>query len=148
MNASDQETLKTLAEFRFELRQFLQFSERSAAQAGLQAQQHQMLLQVAGVPDGTPVTISYVAQRLGLRHHTAVELSKRCEAAGLVQRVADISDRRQVLLQLTKEGQKILRRLSEVHALELHALAPRMIQALNRIRHGKRAIANSEAPPK
>ena len=105
MNASDhQETLQTLAEFRFELRQFLQFSERSAEQAGLQPQQHQMLLQVAGAPDGTQVTISYVAQRLGLRHHTAVELSKRCEAAGLVQRVADLSDRRQVLLHLTERG--------------------------------------------
>jgi DNA-binding MarR family transcriptional regulator len=146
--SADQETLETLAEFRFELRQFLQFSERSAEQAGLQPQQHQMLLQVAGAPGETQVTISYVAQRLGLRHHTAVELSKRCEAAGLVRRVADLSDRRQVLLHLTKDGQKILRRLSEVHALELHALAPRMIQALNRIRNGKKLIANSEATAK
>ena len=64
-----------------------------------------MLLQVAGAPEGTQVTISYVAQRLGLRHHTAVELSKRCEAAGLVQRVADVSDRRCVLLHLTEKGQ-------------------------------------------
>jgi DNA-binding MarR family transcriptional regulator len=141
-----QETLQTLAEFRFELRQFLQFSERSAEHAGLQPQQHQMLLQLAGAPDGTQVTISYIAERLGLRHHTAVELSKRCEAAGLVRRVADVSDRRCVLLQLTEKGQQILRRLSEVHALELDALAPRMIQALNRIRNGKKVAANSEAP--
>jgi hypothetical protein len=51
-----------------------------------------------------------------------------------------------VLLQLTEKGQQILRRLSEVHALELDALAPRMIQALNRIRNGKKVAANSEAP--
>ena len=98
----DKETLQTLADFRFELRQFLQFSERTAERADLPAQQHQLLLQIAGAPDGTLVTISYMADRLGLRHHTAVELSKRCEASGLLRRLPDLSDRRCVLLQIDR----------------------------------------------
>ena len=40
--------LRTLADFRFELREFLYFSECAAVEAGLQPQQHQLLLQVAG----------------------------------------------------------------------------------------------------
>ena len=62
--------LSTLADFRFELRRFLQFSEGAAIEAGLQPQQHQLLLQVAGAPGGTPVTIAYAATRLGLKHRT------------------------------------------------------------------------------
>jgi hypothetical protein len=50
--------LRTLAEFRYELRQFLHFSERAAVEAGLQPQQHQLLLQVAGASEGQAVTIA------------------------------------------------------------------------------------------
>ena len=78
--------LKTLAEFRHRLRLFLQFSENAAQKLGLQPQQHQLLLQIAGAPDGTATTVGYVAERLGLRHNTAVELSNRCEEAGLIKR--------------------------------------------------------------
>jgi hypothetical protein len=46
--------LRTLAGFRFELRQFLHISELAAVEAGLQPQQHQLLLQVAGAPDVQP----------------------------------------------------------------------------------------------
>jgi O6-methylguanine-DNA--protein-cysteine methyltransferase len=77
--------LRTLAEFRFELRCFLQFSETVALEAGLRPRQHQLLLQVAGAPEGTTVTIAYVAERLGSKHNSAVELvdrSERCAAWG------------------------------------------------------------------
>jgi hypothetical protein len=50
---------RTLADFRFELRRFLHFSECNANDAGLQPQQHQLLLHVAGAPEGTDVTIAY-----------------------------------------------------------------------------------------
>ena len=126
--------LQPLADFRYELRKFLHFSEQCATQAGLQPQQHQLLLQIAGAADTTLVTISYIAERLGLRHHTAVELSKRCEEAGLLRRASDPIDRRRVILHLTAAGNKVLQALSDDHARELHDLAPRMIRALTRIR--------------
>jgi DNA-binding MarR family transcriptional regulator len=87
-------------------------------------------LQVAGSPDGTLATISYIAEAMSLQHHTTVELSKRCELAGLVRRTHDLNDRRCVILELTARGQKALRGLSEVHAQQLRELAPSLIQAL------------------
>jgi len=69
--------LRSLADFRFELRSFLCFSEQAALRAGLQPQQHQLLLQVAGAPENATVTIAYAAARLGLKHNSAVELVDR-----------------------------------------------------------------------
>jgi DNA-binding MarR family transcriptional regulator len=125
--------LQTLAEFRHELRTFLQFSESAAAQRNLPTQQHQLLLQIAGAPDGIIPTVAYAADRLGLRHHSIVELSKRCEEAGLLNRVQDSADRRRVLLQLTPAGNRILDDLSDDHAAELNQRAPKLIAALKRI---------------
>jgi DNA-binding MarR family transcriptional regulator len=135
--------LQNLAEFRYELRQFLHFSESCAAEAGLHPQQHQLLLQLAGAPDEVDTTVSYAAERLGLRHHTVVELSKRCEEAGLIHRNQDLNDRRRIQLQVTAKGQRVLRVLSEDHERELNELGPRLIQALSRIcGHDKRATSD------
>src|ERR1700679_588002 len=105
--------LQTLAEFRYALRQFLHFSELAAAEAGLHPQQHQLLLQIAGIPDGVEPTISYAAERMGLRHNTVVELSKRCEEQGLLRRTQNMQDRRYVELQVTAQGRQLLRSLSD-----------------------------------
>ena len=134
---TEQNDIQHLAKFRREIRRFLQFSEQAAAAAGLQPQQHQLLLQIAGAPDSTLVTISYVADVMSLRHHTVVELSKRCELAGLVRRTHDPADRRCVVLELTAQGNRALRRLSDVHSQQLRELAPSLIQALTRIRNSK-----------
>jgi len=82
------------AEFRHQLRLVLQFSETAAQKRGLRPQQHQLLLQIAGASDKVVATIGYAAERLGFRHNTAVELSNRSEAAGLVVRKQAGSDRR------------------------------------------------------
>jgi DNA-binding MarR family transcriptional regulator len=133
LQLEDRLRLRNLAEFRYELRQFLQFSEGCAAEAGLHPQQHQLLLQLAGAPDEVETTVSYAAERLGLRHHTVVELSKRCEEAGLIHRDQDMNDRRRVQLRVTAKGLRVLRILSENHAQELYELAPRLIGALSMI---------------
>jgi DNA-binding MarR family transcriptional regulator len=129
----DRLRLRNLAEFRYELRRFLQFSESCAAEAGLHPQQHQLLLQLAGAPDDVETTVSYAAERLGLRHHTVVELSKRCEEAGLIDRDQDRNDRRRIQLRVTAKGDRVLRILSEDHARELYELAPKLIGALSMI---------------
>jgi DNA-binding MarR family transcriptional regulator len=134
----ERDDIQLLAKFRREIRRFLQFSEQAAVAAGLQPQQHQLLLQIAGAPDDTLVTIGHIADVLSLRHHTVVELSKRCELAGFVRRTHDPNDRRCVVLELTAQGHRALRQLSEVHAQQLRELAPSLIQALTRIRNSKR----------
>jgi DNA-binding MarR family transcriptional regulator len=125
--------LRTLAEFRFELRRFLHFSERAATEEGLHPQQHQLLLQVAGAAEGAVVTIAYAAERLGLRHNSVVELVNRSEGEGLLLRVADPEDQRRALLRVTRKGKQALGRLSEDHAREIQELAPRLLRTLEDI---------------
>lgn len=139
--ASADTLLRTLADFRYELRRFLQFSESAAEAEGLHPQQHQLLLQVAGAPDGAEVTIAYAAERLGLRHNSTVELVDRSAREGLLTRNADSTDRRRALLHLTNKGREVLGRLSGQHACELHELTPRLERALKHIRLHSRDVA-------
>lgn len=132
--------LTTLADFRFELRRFLYFSESAARAAGLHPQQHQLLLQVAGAVPGTAVTVAYVAERLGLKHNSAVELVDRCVGEGLIARKTDAEDKRRAILHVTHKGSQILDRLSEDHARELHELGPRLERVLRQIRLHAREV--------
>ena len=116
--------LNALADFRYQLRAFLQLSEQAAQQANLHPQQHQLLLQIAGAPPDTTVSIAYAAERLGLRHHTVVELTDRSVAEGLLTRSEDPLDRRRVILSITKKGRAILNTLSEYHAHETPRTRP------------------------
>jgi DNA-binding MarR family transcriptional regulator len=125
--------LRNLAEFRFELRRFLQFSESAAVEVGLHPQQHQLLLQVSGAPEGAVVTITYVAERLGIKHNSAVELVDRSQREGLLSRQADSEDRRRAVLRITRKGKHILDRLAVDHARELNELAPRLAKSLKHI---------------
>jgi DNA-binding MarR family transcriptional regulator len=133
--------LQTLADFRFELRRFAQFSEGAALETGLQPQQHQLLLQVAGAVEGVPVTIAYAANRLGLKHNSTVELVDRSEREGLIERTADLEDKRRAILRLTRRGRQVLDKLSGDHALELNEMAPRLVRALRRVQLHSHVVA-------
>jgi DNA-binding MarR family transcriptional regulator len=111
---------RTLAEFRHQLRQFLLFSEKAARAAGLQPRHHQVLLAIKGFPDAT---VGGVAERLGIRPHSAVELVNRLVAAKLVRRVTDTVDRRRVHLALTPTAERRLEDLTLAHHGELKRLA-------------------------
>jgi DNA-binding MarR family transcriptional regulator len=150
MNSSDEHSapsglLENLAEFRYELRKFMHFSEGIAIEAGLQPQQHQLLLQVAGAPAGTVVQIAYVAERLGVRHNSAVELVDRCVAEGLLAREADASDKRRAILTLKRKGHNVLNRLSADHAEELNNAAPRLTRALLQVQKHNRTAQKLKA---
>jgi DNA-binding MarR family transcriptional regulator len=135
--------LSTLAEFRFELRRFLQFSESAAIDAGLHPQQHQLLLQIAGAAEGTPVTIAYAAARLGLKHNSTVELVDRSEREDLIERTADKDDRRRAILRLTRKGRQVLHKLAGDHARELNEMAPRLVKTLQRVQSHARVTAEA-----
>jgi len=132
--SGDYDLLRKLADFRFELRAFLHFSESAAQEAGLQPQQHQLLLQVAGAPETVLATVAYVAKRLALKHNSAVELVDRSEREGLLRRTSDAGDKRRAILRLTRKGKQIIAKLSDEHARELNEMAPRLIAALNKVR--------------
>jgi DNA-binding MarR family transcriptional regulator len=125
-----QDEYRSLAELRYQIRKFLHFSEKIAAGAGLEPSQHQLLLALKGLPDNRRPRISELAERLQIRHHSAVELVDRLAAAGYVCRRRDNDDRRQVLVSLTSEGESVLRQLSLHHRAELRMRGPLLIAAL------------------
>jgi DNA-binding MarR family transcriptional regulator len=121
---------RALAEFRYQLRRFLRFSEEAARAVGLEPRQHQLLLAVRGMPPGAVPTVGALAERLQLRHHSTVELIDRSAARGLVRRSSGGDDRRQVVITLTSAGRRILERLSVAHRTELHPVGSRLLGAL------------------
>ena len=115
--------LQTLAEFRFELRKFLRASEELCKAEGVTPLHYQMLLQTRAVPDRPWVLVGELASRLQSSPHGAVALVSRAEAAGLVVRKADPTDRRQVQVHATALGKRLLQRLAARHLHELSTLA-------------------------
>jgi len=115
-----------LLAFRTGLRRFLHWSAEAAEAAGLTPMQHQLMLAVRGHADPRGPTIGDAASYLLLRHHSAVELVDRAEAAGLVRRRRDDEDHRIVRLNLTPDGEARLERISALTLAELGRLAPQM----------------------
>ncbi len=126
------ERYRALAEFRYLIRRFQRFSEDAAREAGLIPQQHQLLLTIK-TADDDECTIGYVAERLLIQHHSAVELVARTEKRGYVVRRRGEQDRRQVFVRLTPEGEKALAALSSAHHRELQNAAPDLIHSLQEI---------------
>jgi DNA-binding MarR family transcriptional regulator len=124
---------RALAAFRYELRCFLAFSEQAARAAGIEPQQHQLLLAIGGLPPGLRPNIRTLAERLCVQHHTTVALVDKLEQRKLVQRERSSEDKRQVLVSLTKDGTKLLRQLSRLHRRRLQSVGPEMVEALSSI---------------
>ena len=124
---------EVLAQFRYLLRKFSAFSESAAHDAGLTAQQHQALLAIHGFPGRDHVTVGELAERLGVRHHSAVGLIDRLVARSLVHRARDPSDRRRAVVALAPEGRDVLERLSLAHRDELRRLKSTLSQLLAQV---------------
>ena len=110
---------EVLAQFRFQLRRFLSFSETAARNAGLTPQQHQALLAIKGFSSPEPVSVGELAKILLVRHNTAVGLVDRMTKLRLLERITDDSDSRRILVKLTKKGEQKLQMLSKIHLQEL-----------------------------
>jgi DNA-binding MarR family transcriptional regulator len=124
---------ETLAAFRYELRKFLNFSERAAEDHGLAAQQYLALLAIEGFPGRDYVTIGELADRLRIAAHSAVGLVDRLESGGLVKREPSEEDRRRVYVKLTKRGQIKLEKLATVHHSELQTVGPLLMGLLKQV---------------
>lgn len=113
-----------LAEFRATLNRFLAFSETAARRVGLTPRQHQALLAIKGVERRAPLTTGQLAERLCIRHHSAVGLLDRLAAKRLIRRHSGPDDHRQVFLELTPKAEDLLATLSAAHRDELKRRAP------------------------
>jgi DNA-binding MarR family transcriptional regulator len=145
---------RALGELRYLIRKFLQEGDVTAKQAGLEPQQYLLLLAVRGLPEDAEATISALAERLSLRHHSTVELIDRMEAHGYVKRVRDREDRRQVLVSLQPRGAKLLEKVVEQRIIELRANGRALVTAISSLlesrgrsttaRNGRRAVLQSK----
>jgi len=113
-----------LAEFRYTLRQFMSFSERTAASVGLTQQQYQALLVLRAHRGPGVLTISDLAAQLLIKHHSAVGLVNRLEELGMVRREPSPDDRRKVGLRLTEGGGRAFGKLASIHRGELRRIGP------------------------
>jgi DNA-binding MarR family transcriptional regulator len=122
-----------LAEFRYALQHYLRFSKNAVETAGITLQQHQALLFIIGYPSQKQITIGELAERLQIKHHSAVGLVNRLEEQGLVVRKHNEGDRRQVLIGLTQKGVAVLESLAGLHRQELRHLGPQLCALLEHI---------------
>lgn len=128
---------RSLAELRYQIRKFLHFSEQAARKAAIEPTQHQFLLALKGLPEDLRPTVGVLAERLQIRPHSAVELVNRLAKGGFIRRRRDdetaSGDHREVLLQLTAKGERVLRELSQYHGQELQQAGPALIAALQAV---------------
>jgi DNA-binding MarR family transcriptional regulator len=103
-----------LAAWRYALRQFLRASEQITRKANVSPTQYQLLLFIRGSDRGAPA-VAELAEKLQVRHQSAVGLVDRCERGGLVRRRRDPMNRRRVLVRTTRRGADLLRRLAAEH---------------------------------
>jgi DNA-binding MarR family transcriptional regulator len=136
---------KAMAELRYQIRRFLRFSENAAREAGIEPQQHQLLLAVRGLPGGLKPTIGVLAERMQLQHHSTVELIDRLVDRGFLSRLRATDDRRQVFVKLTHDGEEFLKTLSLHHLQELQSAGPQFVKILQSLIERSTTAAHHES---
>jgi DNA-binding MarR family transcriptional regulator len=130
---------RALSDFRYYLRRFLVFAEASAKLERLSASQYLVLLALKGLPRDASPTIGYLAERLQVKHHSAVEIVDRMASRGLVRRAGGGPDRREVFVTLTGAGSGLLRKVAARNLRQLRATEPALMNALTSVLKGHRA---------
>src|SRR5690554_6855566 len=107
--------IQAMAEFRYQLRRFLRFSEVLARQNGITSLQYQMLLQIKGFPGRQWANVGELAERLQSHHHGMVSLFFRCEELAVVERRTERRDARNVEIHLPPKWQELITQWAGLH---------------------------------
>jgi DNA-binding MarR family transcriptional regulator len=129
-----------LAEFRFQLRRFLRHMEEEVRQFRVNPQQYQLVLAIKGLPKNDIPSISCLAERMQLNHNSMVELVDRCEERNLVRRVRSGTDRRQVTLSITSEGEGLLKKLGSAARGELSSISQQLVDSVLKVTGEQRLV--------
>ena len=116
-----------LADFRYQIRKFVRFSEQVSRQHGITPRQYLLLLHVKGYPGRNWATVGELAERLQAKHHGVVALISRCEKQGFVERRRSSEDRRRIEIHLLENGERVLDKLARLHRAELLSLQGRFV---------------------
>jgi len=122
---------RALAELRYRIRHFLREGDAAARARGLEPQQYLFLLALRGLPADERPTIRILAERLALKHHSAVGLIDRLESHGYIRRIRGRDDRRQVCLSLLPRGEKVLEKVARQRISELRATGAALVDAID-----------------
>lgn len=122
-----------LAEFRYQIRRFVSFSERAARAAGLEPAQHQLMLAIGGLPPSKKANLATLAERMCIDPPACQALVDFLIQRGLCRWTANPADRRENLAALTEAGQTLLRHLTSQHRNQMLAVGPTFVQALGSI---------------
>lgn len=128
---------RALAELRYRIRKFVREGDAVATAAGLEPQQYLLLLAIRGLPEGEEATIRALADRLALKHHSAVELIDRLEVHGYLHRSRSRDDRRRVLVTLLPRGEKLLEQVALQRISELRTSGKAFVNAIDSLLEGK-----------
>jgi DNA-binding MarR family transcriptional regulator len=126
-HALEKHDFEILADFRYQIRRFVRFSEEVTRQHGVTPLQYLLLLQIRGFPDREWASVGELAERLQAKHHGVVALISRCEKLGLVERRQSTEDRRRIEIHLKKNGAVVLDKLARLHRAELLSLQGRFV---------------------
>jgi DNA-binding MarR family transcriptional regulator len=134
---------RALAELRYRIRHFLREGDAKARAVGLEPQQYLMLLAIRGLPEGREATIQTLAERLALKHHSAVELVDRMETNGYVRRTRSRDDRRRVFVTLLPRGERLLEQVAQNRISELRTSGEALVGAIEALlERGQRNVKN------
>lgn len=118
-NIPTKKEFEALSDFRYQLRCFLRFSEDLTRGLGITNLQYLLLLHVKGYKGREWATIGELAERLQTPHNGVVSLAYRCEKLGLIYRERGTVDKREVMIYLTPEGDKLVKKIANLHRNEL-----------------------------
>ncbi len=124
---------RALAQLRYLIRHFVSEGDTVSRAVGLEPQQYLLLLSVRGLPEGEEATIRTLAERLALRHHSAVELIDRLEAHGYVRRTRGREDRRRVLVSLLPRGERMLEQVASHRISELRSTGHELVRTIDQL---------------
>jgi DNA-binding MarR family transcriptional regulator len=132
-----------LAELRYRIRQFVQGSDHAALAASIEPQQYQMLLVIRGLSNQDEASIGRLAERMLLRHHSAVGLIDRLESQGFVRRIRSRTDLRRVCVKLLPRGERVLENIVRQRLDELRDSGHAFVAAIAAILEESESADNS-----
>ncbi len=136
---SKKHKLEALSMLECSIIRFVRTREKAVRADGLEPLQFQFLTLVEPLHgNGHQPNISDVASQLRMQHHSAVELVDRLVERGWLRRNRANHDRRHVLLGLTPDGRKVLRRAILQEYADVNQFAPELVRDLRLFLNGDR----------
>nr|WP_184468013.1 MarR family winged helix-turn-helix transcriptional regulator [Rhizobium esperanzae] len=121
---------EALANLRYRIRRFRQFSAKEAQRLGLTPQQHQALLAIKGQPAGKKMSTRMLAERLLMDRKVADGLVQEFVGKAYIETDPAAAGPSKQFVRLTSKAEGALDRLASAHLFEIRKMAPELMQAL------------------